>query len=83
MTGGTGTIGRAYVKNYAEFFDVYSLSRDENKQTQLFIHPQMWFEDKLIFENCGYVFHFNAIPQNDMGRDANYWIKRTYEEFYG
>jgi FlaA1/EpsC-like NDP-sugar epimerase len=23
------------VKNYAEFFDVYSLSRDENKQTQL------------------------------------------------
>ena len=35
MTGGTGTIGRAYVKNYAEFFDVYSLSRDENKQTQL------------------------------------------------
>ncbi len=42
MTGGTGTIGRAYVKNYAEFFDVYSLSRDEN-----------------------------------------YWIKRTYEEFYG
>ena len=35
ITGGTGTIGRAYVKNYAEFFDVYSLSRDENKQTQL------------------------------------------------
>ena len=35
ITGGTGTIGRAYVKNYAEFFDVYSLSRGENKQTQL------------------------------------------------
>ncbi len=35
ITGGTGTIGRAYVKNYSEFFDVYSLSRDENKQTQL------------------------------------------------
>jgi hypothetical protein len=42
----------------------------------------MWFLDELIFKNCGYVFHFNAIPPNEMGRDANYWIKRTYEEFY-
>ena len=40
-------------------------------------------QDKLIFEDCGYVFHFNAIPPNPMNRDAAYWIKRTYEEFYG
>jgi len=60
----------------------YNLQDLHSKQL-LFLHPQMWFEDKLIFENCGYVFHFNAIPSNDMGRDANYWIKRTYEEFYG
>jgi SAM-dependent methyltransferase len=59
----------------------YNLQDLHSKQL-LFIHPQMWFEDKLIFENCGYVFHFNAIPPNEMGRDANYWIKRTYEEFY-
>ena len=60
----------------------YNLQDLHSKQL-LFIHPQMWFEDKLIFENCGYVFHFNAIPPNEMNRDANYWIKRTYEEFYG
>ena len=35
ITGGTGTIGRAFIKNYEDFFDIFSLSRDENKQTQL------------------------------------------------
>ena len=59
----------------------YNLQDLHSKQL-LFIHPQMWFDDKLIFENCGYVFHFNAIPPNEMDRDSNYWIKRTYEEFY-
>ena len=37
-------------------------------------------KDELIFKNMGYVFHFNAIPQND--RDVAYWMKRTYEELY-
>ena len=41
-----------------------------------------WLTDELIFKECGYVFHFNAIPKTEMGRDANYWIKRTYEELY-
>jgi len=59
----------------------YNLQDLHSKQL-LFLHPQMWFEDKLIFENCGYVFHFNAIPPNEMGRDANYWIERTYKELY-
>ena len=59
----------------------YNLQDLHSKQL-LFLHPKMWFEDKLIFENCGYVFHFNAIPPNEMNRDANYWIKRTYKEFY-
>ena len=59
----------------------YNLQDLHSKQL-LFIHPQMWFDDKLIFENCGYVFHFNAIPPNEMNRDANYWMERTYKEFY-
>ena len=32
--------------------------------------------------NSGWVYHFNAVPQNPMGRDAGYWMKRTYEELY-
>ena len=35
ITGGSGTIGRSFIKNYTDFFDIFSLSRDENKQTQL------------------------------------------------
>jgi hypothetical protein len=59
----------------------YNLQDLVSKQL-LFLHPNMSFKDELIFKNCGYVFHFNAIPPNPMNRDANYWIKRTYEEFY-
>ena len=32
--------------------------------------------------NSGWVYHFNAVPQNPMGRDAGYWMKRTFEELY-
>ena len=49
----------------------------------LYFNEQCWWPDELIFDNCGYVFHFNAIPQNDMNRDAAYWIERSYKEFYG
>ncbi|MBC8421989.1 MAG: hypothetical protein H8E03_01055 [Pelagibacteraceae bacterium] len=59
----------------------YNLQDLTSKQL-LFLHSQMWFKDELIFKNCGYVFHFNAIPPNQLNRDANYWIKRTYEELY-
>jgi len=60
----------------------YNLQDLASKQL-LYLHPSLWWlTDELIFKECGYVFHFNAIPQNEMGRDANYWIKRTYEEFY-
>ena len=60
----------------------YNLQDLHSKQL-LYIHQNCWWPDELVFENCGYVFHFNAIPPNEMNRDANYWIKRTYEEFYG
>lgn len=56
--------------------------QDLHSKQLLYIHPEFWFPDELIFENCGWVFHFNAIPQNNMNRDANYWLERTYKEFY-
>ena len=59
----------------------YNLQDLYSKQL-LYIHDNCWWPDELIFENCGWVFHFNAIPQNPKGRDANYWLERTYKEFY-
>jgi len=32
--------------------------------------------------NSGWIYQFNAIPQNPMNRDRNYWMKRIYEELY-
>ena len=47
--------------------------QDLHSKQLLYIHPEFWFLDELIFENCGWVFHFN-IPQNNMNRDHNYWL---------
>ena len=32
--------------------------------------------------NSGWVYQFNAIPQNELNRDRSYWMKRIYEELY-
>ena len=56
--------------------------QDLNSKQLLFLDERMGFEDDIIFKDCGWVYHFNAIPPNPMNRDANYWIKRTYGELY-
>ena len=56
--------------------------QDLNSKQLLFLDERMWFKDDIIFKDCGWVYHFNAIPPNPMNRDAKYWIKRTYEELY-
>ena len=56
--------------------------QDISRKNLMYFHPQQWWTDELHYLKNGWIYHFNAIPQNEMGRDANYWIKRTYEEFY-
>jgi hypothetical protein len=56
--------------------------QDLNSKQLLFLDERMWFEDDIIFKDCGWVYHFNAIPPNPMDRDAKYWIKRTYTDLY-
>jgi len=53
------------------------------RKNLLYYDERQWWTDELHFLKNGYVYHFNAIPQNGMGRDSHYWIKRTYEELYG
>ena len=55
--------------------------QDMFRKNLLHLPNYSWWEDKLIFKKAGWVYHFNAIPQND--RDMRYWMKRTYEELYG
>jgi len=57
--------------------------QDLFRKNLLYVDERCWWEDTL--ENmykAGYIYHFNAIPGNTLKRDANYWIKRTYEELY-
>jgi hypothetical protein len=56
--------------------------QDLSRKNLLYYHQQQWWSDELHFLKNGWIYHFNAIPQNQMGRDANYWIERTYKELY-
>ena len=41
-----------------------------------------WKDDLTNLYNSGWVYQFNAIPQNKLKRDRNYWMQRIYEELY-
>ena len=56
--------------------------QDLARKNLLYFHPQQWWSDELHFLKNGWIYHFNAIPQNPMNRDSNYWIERTYKELY-
>ena len=57
--------------------------QDMFRKNLLHIPEYSWWPDTL--ENLwdsGWIYHFNSIPQNKHNRNANYWIKRVYEELY-
>ena len=39
--------------------------------------------EDLLFTKIGFVYQFNAIPNNENNQATNYWMKKTYEYFYG
>jgi hypothetical protein len=41
---------------------------------------QSWWPDDLIYLDAGWIYHFNAIPQNT--RDDLYWMERTFKKLY-
>ena len=55
--------------------------QDLFRKNLLHIPGHSWWSDTLEgLYSAGWVYHFNAIPQND--RHANYWIERTFKELY-
>ena len=55
--------------------------QDLSRKNLLHIPGHSWWPDTLEgLYSAGWVYHFNAIPQND--RHANYWMERTYKELY-
>tara|TARA_R100000008_G_C3551719_1_gene150804 strand:+ start:255 stop:1010 length:756 start_codon:yes stop_codon:yes gene_type:complete len=39
--------------------------------------------DDLLFTKLGWVYHYNAIPNNIDSQLTVHWMKKTYEHFYG
>ena len=37
----------------------------------------------LLFTKCGWVYQYNAIPNNVDNQVTNHFMKKTYEHFYG
>ena len=62
-----------WVQNIWNFQDLF-------RKNLLHIPNHSWFSDELHFLKSGWVYHFNAIPQNP--RDVAYWMERTYRHFY-
>lgn len=59
--------------------ECYNL-QDLFRKNLLHIPGHSWWKDELIFLEAGWVYHFNAIPQNP--RHVSYWMERTYNELY-
>ena len=61
--------------------DCYNLV-DLFRKNLLYVDNRCWWSDELHFLDAGWVYHFNAIPQNPLNRTAGYWMERTYKELY-
>jgi len=56
---------------------------DLARKNLLYLNNTCWWEDDLKnVYNSGWVYQFNAIPQNELGRSRAYFMKRIYEELY-
>ena len=38
--------------------------------------------DDLLFTKVGWIYQYNAIPDNKNADKTYYWMKKTYEELY-
>ena len=78
---GTGDVAFSAYKKYNVEVNYlperYNLT-DLFRKSLLYFPNHSWWKDELIFKDVGYVYHFNAIPQNE--RHVEYWMERTYKE---
>ena len=63
------------------FPSTYNLHHMSSKNLLNF--GQSWWGDSMenLYEQA-WVYHFNAIPQNQMGRSSEYFLERAYKDLY-
>jgi len=57
---------------------------DIHRKNLIYTDPthNWWNDDLNNLYNSGWIYQFNAIPPNRMGRNQAYWMERTYKELY-
>ena len=56
---------------------------DMGRKNLLYTDERCWWQDDLSnLYNTSYIYQFNAISQNTLNRDRNYWMERIYKELY-
>ena len=56
---------------------------DLHRKNLLYVSNQCWWKDDLTnLYNSGWVYQFNAIPQNELGRTRAYFMQRIYNDLY-
>ncbi len=40
-------------------------------------------DEELTMTKVGWIYHYNAIPDNADAKKTYYWMKKTYEHLYG
>ena len=65
-----------YLPERYNFIDLF-------RKNLLHIPGHSWWPDDLSnLYRSGWIYHFNAIPQNQPKRDSHYWMERVYKELY-
>ena len=39
--------------------------------------------DDMLFTKCGWIYQYNAIPNNTENKLTNYFMEKTYKHLYG
>jgi len=47
------------------------------------MHRKELLAEDLLFTKCGWIYQYNAIPNNKNNQLTNHFMKKTYEHFYG
>ena len=68
--------------------DIIALDKDFTRvgetiaYERLMARKELLGED-LLFTKVGWIYQYNAIPNNKDNQLTNYFMKKTYEHFYG
>jgi len=53
------------------------------KNKKIPAYTRIYMKSDLLFTNIGWIYQYNAIPNNKDNQLTNYFMEKTYKHFYG